>query len=450
MATDMKPLQEDLLLDYLKHLSHYRQGRRAVHLTLCRLTRLTRQPITLQQTARIMRGLITGDTGRLFPLRNQDLVVIFQNQSEEEIERRIMRVRMLMRDDANLNEAEEEDRDILAVRYDLEHEFDRFAEAMTRLVADIKAGLPTAAEIQAHSIGKTQAKRDPNKPKVDLADLAGPVDDGLTSQPIPLGPRREPAKPLRVLRNETATAADFNIGDLIKLETALQSIDIEPYLTHVPVVLIDTKKDARRIMHEKSVAMKRLMGKFLPEHPNSIDPWLAGKAREMASAKHLMSLKSVEMGHDMAVLLEANLASMIQGGALARLAKLLPAEVRARTALTFGMEDLQLDPARYLAVRHRAVQTGFITAISHVSQVGFAATDWTLLPAEFVSVRYSRRLEAILSGSEQRGLDRALKTVGPARAILSDCLLPQSIERGRALGFRLFQGPAANAYASAR
>lgn len=438
MQADRRCSQEELLLDYVKQLSAHRKGRHAVHLTLCRLTRMSRHPMNLQRAARIMRSLFDKGEGKLFPLKNNDIIVVVSGVSPAEIERPIMRIRMLMREDANLAEAEEEDRDILAIRYDLTRDYDRFADAMKVMVSDIHADCADGADDKPTLSSEPEVRPE----KVDLESLAGPVEPAA----VPKGQ----ARAVRLVRDDGSQRPPFSLTDLARLETALQSIDLEPFLTQVPIMLIESKDKSRRILHERQVSLRRLLERFLPRTAPDLDPWMAIKARQLASHRHLQTLEVPNLGDDLAVLVGANLSGIFNGPLLAKVAKTMPTPLRARVALAIRMEEVQTDPARYLAARSRLASAGFLTAITHASLLSFAITDWALLPADFVSMRYSRRLESDLSDDERQGFERAMRTIGPARAILTDCLLPQAITKGRDLGFRLFQGPAASAYLSAR
>ena len=437
MPVEQRYSQEQLLLDYVARLDAHRQNRYAVHLTLCRLTRLSRHPSNLQRAARIMRTLLQSAEGKLFPLKNNDIEVIVAGATPAEVERRIMQVRMLMREDANLVEAEDEDRDILAVRYALDKDYDRFSDAMTVLVRDVEAA--------QHSKSSDDADADVDADAAERAkEKQGPPDRSTAATSAAAMHK------ISVTRGDAVRRPQFSLTDLVRLETALQSVDVEPFITQSPIILLEKSGQVRRIMSERHVSMRRLLQRFMPHTSPEMDVWTAGKARQIASHRHLQLLDGFHAENDLALLVEADLASLSDGPVLGKLAAILPGPLRNRVALSCRMEEVQADPSRYIAGRTRAASAGFLTAITHAAFLPFCMTDWRLLPADFVSVRYSRRLESSLSAVEEARFSENFSHVGAPRLILADCASAQSFETGRSRGFHLFQGPAVTKLISAR
>ena len=139
--------QEKLLLDFVRRMERFREGRRAVHLHLSRLRPYNRREHHLRIAATTFDGLIRKFEGALFRMQNGDMVFVAKDARVEDIDPAVMRLRFLFSEDPLLNNPADEGG--FCSWYDLERQYADLLEAAQSLVAAAEApedGVPPEEE----------------------------------------------------------------------------------------------------------------------------------------------------------------------------------------------------------------------------------------------------------------------------------------------------------------
>ncbi len=231
---------EEQLYDYAKRLGRYRSGRRAVWVRLSRLTKPYRQPSYQRAAREPFARLLRRYEGQLFTLPNQDFLCVLKGVSPSELERAVLAVEALVRDDPNLRAAEVDGRDLafLARFYDIEQDYDSFF-ALAQAVAE---------------------GRDPND--------CPPAAPGET----PPHKKQRPTRASRSLHAPAPSATDTEAPtpdpDLLAgLLRHCQRMDIRPFLTARPVRLAGCQGAQAHIMTRLGFDLAALRAKLAPEAP---------------------------------------------------------------------------------------------------------------------------------------------------------------------------------------
>src|SRR3546814_7578977 len=95
--------QEKLLLDYVRRLDRFREGRRAVYLHLSRLRPYNRRDHPMRIAGTTFDTLIKKFDGGLYRLQNNDLVFIAKGAEIADIDEAVLRLRFLFSEDPLLN-----------------------------------------------------------------------------------------------------------------------------------------------------------------------------------------------------------------------------------------------------------------------------------------------------------------------------------------------------------
>ncbi|GIX18288.1 MAG: hypothetical protein KatS3mg119_2474 [Rhodothalassiaceae bacterium] len=137
MAVASRVGVEEQFYDYARRLARYRQGRRAVLVRLSRLTKPFRQPSYQHAAREPFARLLRRYEGQLFTLPNDDFVCVLKGVSASELDRAVLAVQALVREDPNMRAAEADGRELafLARFYDIAQDYDAFL-ALARAVAE--------------------------------------------------------------------------------------------------------------------------------------------------------------------------------------------------------------------------------------------------------------------------------------------------------------------------
>lgn len=231
---------EEQLYDYAKRLARYRSGRRAVWVRLSRLTKPYRQPSYQRAAREPFARLLRRYDGQLFTLPNQDFLCVLKGASASELERAVLAVEALVRDDPNLRAAEADGRDLpfLARFYDIAREYDSFF-ALAEAVAQ----------------GRDLA---------EIADEAAPSPeaDRPSAPPAPSSPA-EKAEAAETTETTHAVRTDVLAGVLRHLGRA----DVRPFLKREDVRLLGATGRRAVVMDRLGFDMKAVQEKLAPSEP---------------------------------------------------------------------------------------------------------------------------------------------------------------------------------------
>ncbi len=255
---------EEQLYDYAKRLGRYRSGRRAVWVRLSRLTKPYRQPSYQRAAREPFARLLRRYEGQLFTLPNQDFLCVLKDVSPSDLERAVLAVEALVRDDPHLRAAEDDGRDLafLARFYDIEREYDAFF-ALAEAVA------------QGRNVEEIDESHTP--PREDTA-LSSPSSSPSSPQP--------PAE-------EAETATSLRTEVLAGLLRHLARADVRPFLQRAAVRLRGASGSGAVVMDRVGFDLAALHAKLAPSEP-LLATALAAQVLRRALAERLLDQEPEE------------------------------------------------------------------------------------------------------------------------------------------------------------
>ncbi len=323
---------EEQLYDYAKRLGRYRSGRRAVWVRLSRLTKPYRQPSYQRAAREPFARLLRRYEGQLFTLPNQDFLCVLKGASPSELERAVLAVEALVRDDPNLRAAEADGRDLafLVRFYDIAREYDAFF-ALAEAVAQ---------------------GRDP-------ADIADPTEasrhtgasSSTSSSPPP--PAEEPEE-----------AAIMRMDVLAGLLRHLARADVRPFLKREDVRLRGATGRRAVVMDRVGFDLEALHEKLAPSEP-FVTTALAAQALKRALAERLLDQDPDELlpSGGRPVLLDFSLELLTDRHAHRWLARLVQAGGQTPLLLVVTAAEALSDAGRLRHVAAAAARLGLRLAV---------------------------------------------------------------------------------------
>lgn len=398
---------EDLLADYARSLRRHAKGRIAVRLRLSHLSRLYRQDHHLRAAEAPFRKLVESHEGQIFRLGSGDIVCIAR-APRAAFDAAILKIFYLLRDDPVLAGAiamGEEDA-LLCRWFDLARDFDTF-------LRDAEAPPPAPDPVAAVP------------EPAPIASLGGYV---------PIRPRR--AAPVR---------HDFDAESAARLERHLAGADLGRFQLVEPVCLIVPDAAPRPAMRRLGIDTAGLVATVLPGVEIDAEPHLRARLDGLLARRLLACEPAVDPESLLAVFVDLGI-DCIELPEFARLIGRLDPGRRKGIVIGLPIAEALARPIDFLRARERIAAEGLRSALIGCDPLHLALRDPLLLPGEFIALDW-RRLAAWQS-SGHAAFDRLCRTIAaadPARILLEHCADEAAIAAGRALGIRLFCGPALRA-----
>ncbi len=95
--------QEGLLVDTLDRMRRNPEGRKVVHLRLSQLMAHNRTPVRIRIINRMFRNMESGRQAQLFPMSNDDLVIVVSAGGQRDVANICERIRTLFESDPVTN-----------------------------------------------------------------------------------------------------------------------------------------------------------------------------------------------------------------------------------------------------------------------------------------------------------------------------------------------------------
>lgn len=403
---------EELLGEYARSLRRHGKGRIALRLRLSLLSRLYRQEHHLRAAEGPFRKLLESHEGQHFRLANGDIVCIAR-APRRVFDAAILRIFYLLRDDPVLEDAiaAGEEEMLLCRWFDLAQDYEPF-------LADVEAPLPAPVQ-DAESPGAAPVTPAP------MASLRGYV-------------------PILPIRDVPARRA-FDAESLARLERHLAGADLARFLLAEPICLVVADAPPRPVMRRLRIDIAALVETVLPGIEIEAEPHLRTRLDRLLAHRLLACEPEVDPESLLAVLLDLGLDCLDRPD-FARLLGSLDPHRRHNLVIGLPIAEALARPTDFLAWRERIKAQGLRSALTGGDPLHLAMRDPLLLPGEFFALDH-RRLAAWQSSGHAAfdRIGRAIAAADPARILLEHCGDAAAIAAGRALGIRLFCGPAVTA-----
>ncbi len=387
------PSQDQLLLDYLRHLESHQEGRGAIHLRLSKLQAFNRREHHIRAAAEAFDNLVASRDGQLFFLDNGDLLLIYALDRHGGVETAVQSVRYFFGDDPLLGEFQG-GRHAFCRWYDIASQFEEL-------------------------VGLAQG----------LVDRSGPEREetrAVGTRPHSLQRRTPYGKPLTP-------------GVLARLKAAVERTDLANMIRRQYVCSLDGNGMPAPIFSELFVSIPDLTETFVPRVNITANRWLFRHLTESLDRRVLSLIR----GNDQFTIsgdvsLDLNVTTLLSTDFLA-FDEDMPAFRRGALLLEINIVDAFADLRTFLFARNFARQRGYRICIDGVTGETMTLLDRERLGADFLKLRWSPGL-AKLPGDRCRQLGALIGRAGVSHVILCACEDRQAFEFGQSLGIRYFQG----------
>lgn len=375
--------QEKLLLDYVRRMERFREGRRAVHLHLSRLRAYNRREHHLRIAATTFDALIRKFEGGLFLLQNGDMVFVAKGATVEDIDPAVLRLRFLFSEDPLLNNPANEGR--FCSWYDLEQQYGELLVAAQGLVA--------AAAAPA---------------EVDVV----PEEDGRPLDPAHLG----------------------------QIEKALASADLSGFVRRQAVCFVGPGRAPQPLFYELYISIPDVRRALLPEYNLASNRWLFQHLTQVLDLRMLALLtarKEIRQVKDFS--LNLNVSTILSPEFL-QFDRDISAEARGTVAVEVQPIDIFADVGAFMFARDFLKERGYKLCIDGLKHLTLPLVNRDWLGVDLVKFHWGYDLIDDLGGKRCQPLKEVVEHIGRERLILARCDSPDAAKAGAELGIAMYQG----------
>lgn len=449
--------QEQLLLDSLRENLPLGKRGWAFHIGVSRLRSQSHQD-NLKFAIDSFCSLVARFQGRVFKLKNGDLVCVVKGGRISEVKLGVRRIQMLLHDDP-LFHLMEDDRSPFLSTYDL----DRKTDSLVRLVEAIAEG---RTDVQPEPDVELDIGDDPDEEEAPIHTNGHAVLNGHTVADLaatrstaevqvvaggPTGRASEPPAQVAGGQEQRWTSPEELIlerfGQATRILAATDPIQL---IRRQPVCLITEDRTLVPIFEEVYTSILELENVLGLDTPLTADRWLFQFLTRILDRHVLSTLTPPERTQptvdDQASRLRARLLSSGNFSMNLNVASVLTPQFRAfngciadsirgTIVLEFQKLDVFADLGSYAYVRDYARGNGFRVCIDGLSHLSGPFIDKSALNADLMKINWTEDL------AEERNLmTKLVRDMGGNRVILCRCDSENAIDYGRSIGVSLFQG----------
>jgi hypothetical protein len=403
------------LQDFLHQLERHTEGRRAFHIQMSRLERHLKEGHFKRACAASLRPLIEKHGATMFPLPNSDIVLITRTASPQDMASALTSVYKELKTSAVVASLRITPgvSDGFTVWYDLERDY-------SQLLSDVDALKAGTFQQKLESVSKPQpqsaAKKPAGKTRVQYVDVKMPEID--TAQ------------------------RDLDPEMLLVLTKALKSVDVSSFVKQQKIMAIVEGHGSVPVMLHHHIPNDVIFDHLLKTTKLKANPWFEGYLSDFIAERVLHSDISLTNSQSLASGLSVSVEKVLSE-AFDTFNQRLGDAARSKVVLDFALNDMLVNPVRFLSAKDKIKELGFRYSISNLDLVSFGWANKELLSADFVKIGYPKHISNYWLDSQRiMVLKTRLKDIGLAKFILEGCDSKDIIERGKAIGFTMFEGTA--------
>jgi hypothetical protein len=377
--------QEKLLLDYVKRLDRFREGRRAVYLHLSRLRAYNRREHHMRIAGTTFDTLIKKFEGGLFRLQNADMVFIAKGAAVSDIDEAVLRLRFLFSEDPLLNNPQNESK--FCTWYEIDKQYDA-------LLSAAEAALDAAAV---------------------------PAEGG--------------DKP-----DERTEGAPLDPNHLGQVEKALVSADLSAFVRRQPICFVPPGMTPQPLFNELYISIQDLRSAVLPRYNLTSNLWLFQHLTQVLDLRMLALLtarKEIRQVKDFS--LNLNISTILSPEFL-QFDRDISADSRGTIAIEVQPIDIFADFGAFLFARDFLKDRGYKVCIDGLKHLTLPLMNRDWLGVDLLKFHWGFDLVDDLGGSRSQSLKDVVARIGRERLILSRCDSPEAAQAGAALGIAMYQG----------
>lgn len=374
-----------LVLDYLRALAAHRQGRRAVRLRLSLLRPEHRRARHVRAASALFAPLVDAGTGQLFVLPGSDMLFIYREEAQSEVNSAVARAGFLFSDDSLF--ADDGSAARFAEWYDVATDYERLLAVVTGLTrSDTERG---AAEEHPHGSERHGAALTPEV--------------------------------------------------LAKLEAALARTDLSNLVRRQTVCAVSTAFTPEPLFTELYVSIADLSDVVAPDKDLAANPRLFRRLTRTLDRRVLALLGGPDgrLGSAVGVSINLNVSTLLSD-AFQSFTESLYAPPARSLIIELQAMDVFADLDAFLLARTAVRGRGYRLALD-----GLHWRDADLIDADSLGFEFAKIIadaELLDGGAAEGRLAALVERAGPSRLVLCHVDRREAIELGQALGITLFQG----------
>jgi len=391
--------EEQSLTDYIQRIGAHSERGWALHIHLSKLGPRSRNE-NLVFALDMFRSLVSQFSGRVFMMKNGDVVCVLKDSRIAEIKAGLRRIQMLFHDDP-LFHLEQDSESKFSTTYNLSDSFAQFQAVAEALVND-----------------------------------AGPKPQS----PMAPAPERRPE----------FDPAPLGLGKLATIVDTVATLDLSSLLRHQPACLITEDRVIVPVFEEVYTSIPDLERSLGPNLRLTGDRWLfqhLTKALDRRSLQMLTrrSANDTTADHGIAPLRDKLLASgnfsinlnvsSVLSPEFQAFDASISSMIRGTVVLEFHKIDVFADLGSYLYVRDFARKRGYRICLDGLSHLSLPFMDRADLGLDLMKIYWTNDMP-----DDRLHIRKLVEHAGEHRVILCRCDTDQAIEYGRSIGISLFQG----------
>lgn len=378
--------QEAALVDYVEKLHNQPMDRLAVHIHLSRLQPYNRRDHHVRVAALVFESLVRQYEGRIFSLRNSDLIFIVRGVSPYQLDEAVTRLRYLFAEDP------------LTISQDPAS--DSGFCTWFRLDRDYANFLSRAKQIQ-------------------LTSIPGPADDNNMAAPAPRMP---------------ITAAD-----LAALEATIRNVDLEPLIRSQPVCAFIPGQQPKVLFREIYVSIQDLGTQIAPGRDLGASKWLFQHLTQTLDRRMLAHLGRDSENQDSGYSINLNVATILSPE-FQKFDQSISARLRGRLVIELQKIDVFADMGAFRFARDYLHERGYRVCLDGLTHLTIPYIDREKMGFDLVKMFWSPEVALSARPGLLKDVRDTLAAWGTARMILARCDSEQAMDVGRSFGVTLFQG----------
>ncbi|HUL10432.1 MAG TPA: hypothetical protein VLV76_29155 [Candidatus Acidoferrum sp.] len=391
--------EEQSLSEYVQRIGAHSERGWALHIHLSKLGPRSRNE-NLVFALDMFRALVSQFSGRVFMLRNSDVICVLKDSRIAEIKAALRRIQMLFHDDP-LFHVEQDAESKFSTTYNLNDSLPQFQALVESLLAE-----PAAK---------------PGAPAPSTPEQAPPVE-----------------------------AAPLDLARFAAIVNTVGTVDLARFVRHQPACLITEDRTIVPVFEEVYTSIPDLERALGPGTRLTADRWLfqhmtkaldrrtlqmltAKNAPEAASDQDMAGLRARLLGSGN-FSVNLNVGSVLSPEFQAFDAS-VSSMIRGTVVLEFHKIDVFADLGSFLYVRDFARKRGYRICLDGLSHLSLPFMDRGDLGVDLMKIYWTNDMP-----DDRMHIRKLVEHAGEHRVILCRCDTDQAIDYGRSIGITLFQG----------
>lgn len=392
--------QGTIIIDFLAKISNKLLGHKAIHIYMSKLQKETIKDYHRRMIHETFSPFVSERKGHLFAMNNDDIVIVYLDDYEDEIYSGLVKLKFLFADDPLLESIHSPKDESFSKNYDLYREMNEFR----KLIKDMTQYKTNKNDIIEEEVKEFSIKR----------EIAS-----------------EQQKPTNIKK-------PFTPDVLAKVERALSGADFASMIRRQSICAMIGKAQPQMIFDEVFVSIGDLRDMVLPDVDISTSPWLFQHMTETLDKRVLANINKHDDGSlnkDFSINL--NISTILSEEFL-QFDDNINSSMKPSIVIELQLVDILSDLKSFNWAKSFAQERGYKICIDGVTFDKISYFDRKKLGVDLVKIFWQPQIiEAVKNNTI---FQDHISKIGKSRVILCRVDDEQAVEIGDMLGVNLYQG----------